>query len=114
MTETAITKYTQTDPVLAEAVVAIVAPSVLAIGKRVRGAAVERVPLRPCVLLRVGVLIGGEVSVGGGVVVRAGIVRERSYADISNIRIIKIINRSTNFINKLPYTNFVTTITRAP
>jgi hypothetical protein len=60
--------------VLAEAVVAIAAPGVLAIGERVRGAAVERVPLRPCVLLQVGVLIGGEVLVGGGVVARAGMV----------------------------------------
>ena len=46
----------------------------LAIGERVRGAAVEQVPLRPCVLLQVGVLIGGEVLVGGGVVARVGIV----------------------------------------
>ena len=71
-----------------EVVVAIAAPSMLAIGERVRGAAVERVPLRPCVLLQVGVLMGGEVLVGGGVVARTGIVRERSYADISNIRTI--------------------------
>jgi hypothetical protein len=62
--------------VLAEVVVVIVAPVILAIGKRVRGAAVERVPLRPCILLQVGVLIGGEVLVGGGVVARAGMVRE--------------------------------------
>ena len=62
----------------------------LAIGKRVRGAAVERVPLRPYVLLQVGVLIGGKVLVGGGVVARAGIVREQSYADISNIRIVNM------------------------
>ena len=54
---------------LAEAAAAIVAPSMLVIGERVRGAAVERVPLRPCVLLRVGVLMGGEVLVRGGVVV---------------------------------------------
>jgi hypothetical protein len=60
--------------VLVEVVVVIAVPSVLAIGKRVRGAAVERVPLRPCVLLQVGVLIGGEVLVGGGVVARAGMV----------------------------------------
>jgi hypothetical protein len=64
------------DPALAEAVVVIVAPSVLAIGKRDREAAVERMPLRPCVLLRVGVLMGGEVLVGGGVVARAEMVRE--------------------------------------
>jgi hypothetical protein len=50
-TETAITKYTLTDPVLVEAVAAIVVTSVLVIGKRVRGAAVERVPLRPYILL---------------------------------------------------------------
>ena len=74
--EIAIAKYTLIDLMPAEAVVAIAAPSVLAIGERVRGAAVERVPLRPCVLLRVGVLIGGEVLVGGGVVARAGMVRE--------------------------------------
>jgi len=49
--ETAIAKYTLIDPVLAEAVVATAAPSVLAIGKRVRGAAAERVPLWPRVLL---------------------------------------------------------------
>ena len=62
----------------------------LAIGKRVRGAAVERVPLRPCVLLQVGVLMGRKVLVGEGIVARTGIVQERSYADISNIHIIKI------------------------
>jgi hypothetical protein len=49
--EIAIAKYTLTGPVLVEAVVAIVVSSVLAISKRVRGAAVERVPLRPCILL---------------------------------------------------------------
>jgi len=49
--EIVITKYTLTDPVLVEAVVATVASGVLVIGERVRGAAVERVPLRPCVLL---------------------------------------------------------------
>jgi len=62
--------------VLVEAVAAIVAPSILVIGKRVRGAAVEWVLLQLYILLRVGVLIGGEVLVGGGVVARAGIVRE--------------------------------------
>jgi len=62
--------------VLAEAVIVTVAPGVLVISKRVKGVAVERVPLRPCVLLQVGVLIAGEVLVGGGVVARAGIVRE--------------------------------------
>jgi len=72
-----------------EAVAAIAAPSVLAIGKRVRGVAAEQVPLRPRVLLQVGVLIGGEVLVGGGgVVAQAGMVRERSYIDISYIHII--------------------------
>ena len=49
--EMVITKYTLTDLVLAKVVAVTVAPSVLAIGERVRGAAVERVPLRPCVLL---------------------------------------------------------------
>ena len=43
--ETVITKYTLTDPAPAEAVAAIATPSVLAIGKRVRGVAVEWVPL---------------------------------------------------------------------
>jgi hypothetical protein len=52
----------------AEAVVVIAVSSILVIGKRVRGAAVERVPLRPYVLLQLGVLIGEEVLVGGGVV----------------------------------------------
>ena len=49
--EIAIAKYTLIDLVLAEVVAVIVAPSVLAIGERVRGAAVERVPLRLYVLL---------------------------------------------------------------
>ena len=66
--EIVIAEYTLIGPVLAEAAVVIVVSSELAIGKRVRGAAVERVPLRPCVLQRVGVLIGGEVLVGRGVV----------------------------------------------
>ena len=74
--EIAIAKYTPIDLVLAEAAAAIAVPSMLAIGKKVRGAAVEQVPLRPCILLRVGVLIAGEVLMGGGIVVRAGIVRE--------------------------------------
>ena len=64
--ETVIAKYTLIDLVLAEAAAA---PSVLAIGERVRGVAAERVPLRPRVLLWVGVLIGGEALVGGGGVV---------------------------------------------
>jgi len=46
--EIAIAKYTLTDLVLAEVVAA---PSVLVIGKRVKGVAVERVPLQPRVLL---------------------------------------------------------------
>ena len=50
------------------AAAAVVLPSVLVISKRVRGVIAERVPLRLCVLLGVGVLIGGEVLVGGGVV----------------------------------------------
>jgi len=49
--ETAIAKYTLTDSVLTKAVVVIAAPSVLVISKRVRGAAVEQVPLRLRVLL---------------------------------------------------------------
>jgi len=43
--EIAIAKYTLIDLALAEMVVAIVAPSVLVISKRVRGAAVKQVPL---------------------------------------------------------------------
>ena len=55
----------------------------LVISKRVRGVIAERVPLRLCVLLGVGDLIGGEVLVGGGdIVARVGITREQSYADI--------------------------------
>ena len=49
--EIVITKYTLTDPALAEAVAVIAAPSVLVIGERVRGAVVERVPLWPYILL---------------------------------------------------------------
>ena len=56
---------------------------VLGISKRVGGAATERMPLRLRISLRVGVL-------GGGVVSRGGIVRVQSYADISNIYIIKM------------------------
>jgi len=44
-TEIVIAKYTLTDSVLAEAVAVIVVLSVLAIGKRVRGAVAEWVPL---------------------------------------------------------------------
>ena len=49
--EIAIAKYTLIDPALVEVVAAIVVPSVLVISKRVRGAAVKRVPLRPYILL---------------------------------------------------------------
>ena len=56
---------------LVEAAAVTAAPGLLVIGERVRGAAAERVPLRPRVLLQVGVLMGG-----GGIVARAGIVRE--------------------------------------
>ena len=55
----------------------------LGISKRVGGAATERMPLRLHISLQVGVLGGGEVS-------RGGIVRVQSYADISNIHIIKM------------------------
>ena len=55
-------------------VIAAVAASVLAIGKRIRVIA-ERVTLRLCILLRVGVLIKEEVLVRrGSVVVQAEIV----------------------------------------
>ena len=56
---------------------------VLGISERVGGVAAERVPPRLRILLRVRALGGGEVS-------RGGIVRKRGYADISNIRIIKM------------------------
>jgi len=49
--ETAIAKYTLTDPVPVEAAAATAAPGVLVISKGVRGVAVERVSLRPRVLL---------------------------------------------------------------
>ena len=49
--EIAIAKYTLIDPALVEALAATAVPGVLVIGERVRGAAVERVPLWPCVLL---------------------------------------------------------------
>ena len=86
----AIAKYTPTDLALAEAVIATAAPSVLAIGERVKGVVVEQVPLRPYILLRVGVLMGGEVLVGGGVVAQAEMVQKQSYTDISNIHIIEM------------------------
>ena len=57
------------------AAAAVVLPSMPVIGKRVRGATAEQVPLWLRVLLRVGVLMGVEVLVeGGSVVARAGIV----------------------------------------
>ena len=49
--EIVIAKYTLIDPALAGAAVVTAAPSVLVIGERIGGAAVERVPLRPCILL---------------------------------------------------------------
>jgi len=49
--ETAIAKYTLIDSVPAEAVAVIVTLSVIAISKRVKGAAAEWVPLRLRVLL---------------------------------------------------------------
>ena len=74
--ETAIAEYALIDLVPAEAAVVTAAPGVPAIGEKVRGAAVERVPLRPCILLQVGVLMAGEVLIGGGVVARARMVQE--------------------------------------
>jgi hypothetical protein len=59
------------------------ASGVLGISERVEGAAIERMPLRLRISLQVGVLGGGEVS-------RGGMVRVRSYADISNIHIVKM------------------------
>ena len=82
--EIAITRYTPIFSVPAGAVVVLeVVLGVLGISKRVKGAVVERVPLRLRILLRVRALGGGEVS-------RGGMVRVRSYTDISNIRIIKM------------------------
>jgi len=49
--EIAITEYTLIDSVPAEVVAATAAPGVPAISERVGGAAAERVPLRPRVLL---------------------------------------------------------------
>jgi len=64
--EIAITKYTLTFSVLVGvAAVPEVALGVPGISKRVGGAAAEWMPLRLCILLRVGVLGGGEVSRGG-------------------------------------------------
>jgi hypothetical protein len=51
--------------VLVGVIVLEVALDMLGISKRVKGAAIERVPLRLCILLQVGVLGGGEVSRGG-------------------------------------------------
>ena len=64
--ETAIAKYTLIDSMLVKVVAVIAVPSVLVISKRVKGAAAERMPLWPRILLQVGVLIGEEVLVGGG------------------------------------------------
>jgi hypothetical protein len=63
--ETAITKYTLIFSVLVGVIVLEAVLGVLGISKRVRGAAVERVPLWLCILPQVGVLGGGEVSRGG-------------------------------------------------
>ena len=49
--ETAITKYTLTFSVLVGVIVLEVVLGVLGISKRVGGVAVERVPLRLCILL---------------------------------------------------------------
>jgi len=57
-------EYTLIYFVPAEATIAI-APNILVISERVKGATVEWVPLWLCVLLQMGVLIGGEVLVGG-------------------------------------------------
>jgi len=86
--ETTIAKYTLTDLVLVKIVATTAVPNVPVIGEKVRGATVEQVPLRPYVLLQIGVLMAGEVLIGGSMVARAGIVQERSYTDISNICII--------------------------
>ena len=56
---------------------------ILGIGKRAERAATEWVPLRLRISLQVGVLGRGEVF-------RGGIVWVESYADISNIYIIKM------------------------
>ena len=58
------------------AVTLVVVPGVLAISKKVKGVTPKQVPLWPCILLQVGVLIGGEVLVvGGNVVMRAEIMQ---------------------------------------
>ena len=74
--EIATAKYPPTYYILAEAVVVIAAAAgVLTIGERI-GVMAERVTLRPYILPRVGVLIGGEVLVRGrNIIVQAGIVR---------------------------------------
>ena len=64
------------------AVVPEAAPGVSGISERVGGAA-ARVPLGLRTSLPVGVFGGGEVFSGG-------VVREQSYEDISNIRIINM------------------------
>jgi len=63
--EIVITKYTLTFSILVGVTVLEVVLGVLGISKRVGGVVAERVPLRLCILLGVGVLGGGEVSRGG-------------------------------------------------
>ena len=61
-------------------------PSVPVIGERVGGAVVKQVLPQLRVLLRVGVLIGGEVLIKReSVVTQTGILQVQNYADISNI-----------------------------
>ena len=82
-TEIAIAKYTPIFSMPAE--VAAVPKAVLGvpgISKRVKKAA-ERIPLRLRILLQVEVLGGEEIS-------KKKVVREQSYTDISNIRIINM------------------------
>jgi len=81
--EIAIAKYTLIFSVSAGVIVVLEAAlGALGISKRVE-VATERMPLWLRALLQVGVLGGGEVS-------RGGMVRIQSYADISNIHIVKM------------------------
>ena len=75
--ETAIAKYTPIFSMPAKvAVVPEVAPGVLKISKKIKGATVERVPLQLYILLQMEVLGGGKVSKGGeSIMVWAGIVQ---------------------------------------